>query len=119
MKPGEAGNLQPDAEGGPVARDVVYLRYGFGTDSGTGLSTRFSDVLGRVVEFPPCFVFGVNMLPGKHEIDVLESPIAKAALSFAIEYERCRALGGDLARLEALQGELARVSRELVEGLRK
>jgi predicted RNA-binding protein len=62
-----------------VAEEILTFAY----DAG-GNSASFSDVLGRRTDVPCALVTGINMLPGHHDITILQSPGAEKAVKLAL-----------------------------------
>jgi predicted RNA-binding protein len=66
-----------------VAEEILTFAY----DAG-GSSAVFSDVLGRKTEVPCALVTGINMLPGHHDITLLQTPAAEKAVKLALALAR-------------------------------
>ncbi|OLS14553.1 MAG: hypothetical protein RBG13Loki_1836 [Promethearchaeota archaeon CR_4] len=62
-----------------VAEEILAFNY---TSSGQG--SNFSDVLGRTTLLKDVLVTGVNMLPGRHEITLLQTPATGKAVELLL-----------------------------------
>lgn len=89
--------------GDVVAQEILTFTY-----SSDGQAAHFSDVLGRITEMPCGIVTGINMLPGHHDITMLQAPVAEKAVQLVLAIEKGH-------NNEADAGQVRQILQELTE----
>ncbi|HMF33774.1 MAG TPA: hypothetical protein VKK79_20280 [Candidatus Lokiarchaeia archaeon] len=87
-----------------VAEEILTFSY-----SSDGQAARFSDVLGRVTEVPCALVTGINMLPGHHDITLLQAPPAEKAINLALALAKVGTEDFDPAQVKQLLQDLIEI----------
>ena len=93
-----------------VAKEILAFHY-----TPDGQEATFSDILGRTTSLQDVLVTSVTMLPGRHEMELIQSPLVGKALELLFAVNTTENKGIDRNRVQRLLQDFTLSVQELLK----